>query len=89
MVSFLFFMLQAYQMDCYFRQSWVDQRLKFEFPGKSSEKKALSISNRMLEKIWKPDTHFYNGKHSYLHTVTFPNKFIRLSPDGRILYSMR
>ena len=43
----------------------------------------------MLEKIWKPDTHFYNGKHSYLHLVTYPNKFIRISQDGRILYSMR
>ena len=77
-------MLQAYQMDCYFRQSWIDRRLEFR-----GHLQTLTVSNRMLERIWKPDTHFYNGKHSYLHTMTSPNKFIRISQDGRILYSMR
>ncbi|XP_059351093.1 gamma-aminobutyric acid receptor alpha-like [Daphnia carinata] len=43
----------------------------------------------MLDRIWKPDTYFYNGKNSYLHTITTPNKLVRLFPDGRILYSSR
>lgn len=79
-------------MDCYFRQSWVDRRLAFTYPKNRkgdtpAETLALSIS--MLARIWKPDTYFYNGKQSYLHTITTPNKFVRLYPDGRVLYSSR
>ena len=33
----------------------------------------------MLTKIWKPDTVLYNGKKSYLHTITQPNRFVRWS----------
>ncbi|GLV35752.1 Glycine receptor [Carabus blaptoides fortunei] len=75
----------TYSMDCYFRQSWVDQRLAFL--GDTNQTLALSIS--MLARIWKPDTYFYNGKQSYLHTITTPNKFVRLYQDGRVLYSSR
>ncbi|XP_015834304.1 GABA-gated ion channel isoform X1 [Tribolium castaneum] len=75
----------TYSMDCYFRQSWVDRRLAF--PGDTNDTLALSIS--MLARIWKPDTYFYNGKQSYLHTITTPNKFVRLYQDGRVLYSSR
>lgn len=71
-------------MDCYFRQSWRDSRLSFLGPIKS-----LSLSIKMLERIWRPDTYFYNGKHSYVHTITVPNKLLRISQDGDILYSMR
>ncbi|XP_066583017.1 gamma-aminobutyric acid receptor subunit alpha-6 [Prorops nasuta] len=73
-----------YSMDCYFRQSWRDSRLSFRGPIKS-----LSLSIKMLERIWRPDTYFYNGKHSYVHTITVPNKLLRISQDGDILYSMR
>lgn len=73
-------------MDCYFRQTWVDRRLSFQGNGKN-ETLALSIS--MLKRIWKPDTYFYNGKQSYLHTITTPNKFVRLHQNGRVLYSSR
>lgn len=71
-------------MDLYFRQSWVDKRLAFQ-----GYKDTLALSITMLEKIWKPDTYFYNGKQSYLHTITTPNKFVRLYQDGRVLYSSR
>ncbi|KAI4476382.1 hypothetical protein M0804_013653 [Polistes exclamans] len=74
----------TYSMDCYFRQSWVDRRLAFQ-----GGKETLALSISMLAKIWKPDTYFYNGKQSYLHTITSPNKFVRLYKDGRVLYSSR
>ncbi|XP_055304558.1 gamma-aminobutyric acid receptor subunit alpha-1 isoform X2 [Sitodiplosis mosellana] len=73
-----------YSMDCYFRQYWRDSRLKFEGPMKT-----LSLSIKMLDKIWKPDSTFFNGKHSYVHTITVPNKLLRLTQEGDILYSMR
>ncbi|XP_052871902.1 gamma-aminobutyric acid receptor alpha-like [Anopheles cruzii] len=74
----------TYSMDCYFRQSWVDRRLEF-----SGAQDTLALSISMLGRIWKPDTYFYNGKQSYLHTITTPNKFVRLYQDGRVLYSSR
>ncbi|GIY63288.1 gamma-aminobutyric acid receptor subunit alpha-6 [Caerostris extrusa] len=40
-------------------------------------------------KVWIPDTFFLNGKSSYLHKITVPNKFIRLRKDGQLKYSMR
>ncbi|XP_059487384.1 gamma-aminobutyric acid receptor alpha-like [Neocloeon triangulifer] len=73
-----------YSMDCYFRQYWRDPRLSFQGPIQS-----LSLNIKMLERIWRPDTYFYNGKNSYVHTITVPNKLLRLSQNGDILYSMR
>lgn len=75
----------TYQMDCYFRQSWVDQRLEFNISGLH----ILQVSVNVLDRLWKPDTHFFNGQRSYLHTVTSPNKLLRINRNGRILYSMR
>jgi len=71
-------------MDCYFRQSWVDKRLQFKGPLQT-----LPVSIKILDRIWKPDTHFLNGKESYLHMVTTPNKLLRINRDGRLLLSMR
>ena len=42
-----------------------------------------------LDKIWRPDTYILNGKNSYLHKMTVPNRFIRISPTGKISYSQR
>ncbi|XP_064609781.1 gamma-aminobutyric acid receptor alpha-like [Liolophura sinensis] len=73
-----------YTLDCYFRQSWVDERLAFNISIQN-----VSLSIKMLEKIWAPDTVFYNGRHAILHTITTPNKFFRIGMDGSILYSQR
>ncbi|XP_025087409.1 gamma-aminobutyric acid receptor alpha-like [Pomacea canaliculata] len=76
-----------YSMDCYFRQVWQDVRLSF---NKTVEQVSnVSLNVKMLERIWHPDTIFINGGHSYVHTITSPNKFFRLSYDGSILYSQR
>ncbi len=79
-----FLLSQAYQLDCYFRQSWVDERLQFSGPLD-----IIQPSVNIMERLWKPDTHFLNGKKSYLHVVTTPNKLLRINKEGRILYSMR
>ncbi|XP_023701660.1 gamma-aminobutyric acid receptor subunit alpha-2 isoform X2 [Cryptotermes secundus] len=76
---------QEYVMDCYFRQSWYDRRLGFSFPGLDE----FSLSWLFLDRVWKPDTFFLNGKKSHLHRITVPNKFLRLRNDGFLTYSMR
>ncbi len=82
----MFVSLQMFSMDCYFRQMWMDTRLKFETHQNISE---LRPSIKMLNEIWKPDTFFLNGQDSYLHTITYENKLFRISNDGHILYSQR
>lgn len=77
-------MLQEYTMDMFFRQMWVDERLKFEGPTE-----ILRLNNRMVDKIWTPDTFFRNSKKSISHNTTTPNKLFRIMQNGTVLYTMR
>ncbi len=79
--------LQTFSLDCYFRQSWRDERLSFNATGLSV--KELSLDWKILTEVWKPDTFFVNGKDSKMHEITVPNRFSRLSPDGQLTFSQR
>ena len=49
-------LLQNYSMDCYFRQYWKDERLKFpplDLSAHTSQIDQLSLNVAMLEMIWK------------------------------------
>ncbi|KAG8004107.1 Gamma-aminobutyric acid receptor subunit beta-2, partial [Nibea albiflora] len=63
---------------------WVDERLKFEGPTE-----ILRLNNRMVDKIWTPDTFFRNSKKSISHNTTTPNKLFRIMQNGTVLYTMR
>lgn len=71
-------------MDCYFRQTWNDPRVRY-----TGNTKEIAVHIALLEKLWTPDTYFLNGKDSYIHMITTANKLLRIRPDGTILYSMR
>ncbi|KAK5620393.1 Gamma-aminobutyric acid receptor subunit alpha-6 [Crenichthys baileyi] len=73
-----------FTMDMFFRQMWVDERLKFEGPIE-----ILRLNNRMVDKIWTPDTFFRNSKKSISHNMTTPNKLFRIMQNGTVLYTMR
>ncbi|XP_029297864.1 gamma-aminobutyric acid receptor subunit alpha-6a [Cottoperca gobio] len=73
-----------YTMDMFFRQMWVDERLKFEGPTE-----ILRLNNRMVDKIWTPDTFFRNSKKAISHNTTTPNKLFRIMQNGTVLYTMR
>ncbi|XP_069057817.1 gamma-aminobutyric acid receptor subunit alpha-4 isoform X5 [Pleurodeles waltl] len=73
-----------YTMDVFFRQTWVDKRLKYEGPIE-----ILRLNNLMVTKVWTPDTFFRNGKKSVAHNMTAPNKLFRIMKNGTILYTMR
>jgi len=77
-----------YSFDCFFRQRWIDNRLVFNKTS-AMNYTSLPVSFQMFSKIWKPDTYFYNGRRSYIHSVPHVNRFIRISTDGAILYSQR
>ncbi|XP_004540987.1 gamma-aminobutyric acid receptor subunit alpha-6a isoform X1 [Maylandia zebra] len=73
-----------YTMDMFFRQMWVDERLKFEGPIE-----ILRLNNLMVDKIWTPDTFFRKSKKSISHNMTTPNKLFRIMQNGTVLYTMR
>ncbi|XP_023659411.2 gamma-aminobutyric acid receptor subunit alpha-6 isoform X2 [Paramormyrops kingsleyae] len=73
-----------YTMDVFFRQTWIDERLKFDGPTE-----ILRLNNLMVSKIWTPDTFFRNGKRSISHNMTTPNKLFRIMQNGTVLYTMR
>ncbi|XP_067852233.1 gamma-aminobutyric acid receptor subunit alpha-1-like [Heptranchias perlo] len=73
-----------YTIDVFFRQSWKDERLKFKGPMT-----VLRLNNLMASRIWTPDTFFHNGKKSVAHNMTMPNKLLRITEDGTLLYTMR
>uniref|UniRef100_A0A8D0CXD7 Gamma-aminobutyric acid type A receptor subunit alpha4 n=1 Tax=Sander lucioperca TaxID=283035 RepID=A0A8D0CXD7_SANLU len=73
-----------YTMDVFFRQTWVDRRLRYEGPIE-----ILRLNNLMVNNVWTPDTFFRNGKKSVAHNMTAPNKLFRIMKNGTILYTMR
>ena len=62
---------QMYALDCYFRQNWIDDRLSYN----NSRLPELSMNWQFLSRIWRPDTYIVNGKDSYLHMMTVPNRW--------------
>ena len=40
-------------------------------------------------KVWMPDTFFRNEKDGQFHNIIMPNLYIRVFPNGDILYSIR
>lgn len=77
-----------YSFDCFFRQRWKDTRLVYNNTSVMNYT-SLPVSFQMFSKIWKPDTYFYNGRQSYIHSVPHVNRFFRIATDGTILYSQR
>ena len=44
---------QMFSLDCYFRQSWRDERLRYN----STRLKELPMNWQFLYKMWRPDTY--------------------------------
>ncbi|XP_021340082.1 gamma-aminobutyric acid receptor alpha-like [Mizuhopecten yessoensis] len=75
----------SYSMQCYLRQRWHDERLKFNLENITK----VTLSTAFLKYIWKPNTYFLNGRRSTQHNITTPNVFVRISADGSIYMSRR
>nr|8BEJ_A Chain A, Gamma-aminobutyric acid receptor subunit alpha-5 [Homo sapiens]8BEJ_B Chain B, Gamma-aminobutyric acid receptor subunit alpha-5 [Homo sapiens]8BEJ_C Chain C, Gamma-aminobutyric acid receptor subunit alpha-5 [Homo sapiens]8BEJ_D Chain D, Gamma-aminobutyric acid receptor subunit alpha-5 [Homo sapiens]8BEJ_E Chain E, Gamma-aminobutyric acid receptor subunit alpha-5 [Homo sapiens]8BHA_A Chain A, Gamma-aminobutyric acid receptor subunit alpha-5 [Homo sapiens]8BHA_B Chain B, Gamma-amino len=73
-----------YTIDIFFAQTWKDERLRFKGPMQR-----LPLNNLLASKIWTPDTFFHNGKKSFAHWMTTPNRMLRIWNDGRVLYTLR
>ena len=56
-------------------------------PGVPGQLKYLTMTD--ASKVWMPDTFFQNEKTGHFHNIIVPNVYIRIYPDGGVLYSIR
>jgi len=75
--------LQEFSTTLYLRQIWQDERLAF------NGERNVTLNHKQFDRMWTPDVFIRNLKSGIFHTITVPNRLIRLSPDGTILYSQR
>lgn len=74
-----------YMTDLYLHQHWHDHRTL-----KLNLSKAVNLNDRkQIQSIWKPDIIFPNANDATFHYVTIPNVFMRIEPNGNILYILR
>ena len=83
--NYLNIFYQDYSLNMYLRQTWVDERLKYSNLLNSS----VTLNYDQISQLWIPDTFFRNLKKGMFHDITVPNRLIRLTPDGTILFSQR
>ncbi|GFQ98560.1 glycine receptor subunit alpha-3 [Trichonephila clavata] len=72
-----------YRITLYFRQSWNDSRLSF------LEQDIHSVVLNDPKHIWTPDLFFVQEKEGNHHSIIVPNTFLRINPEGEVLYSVR
>ncbi|CAG9568382.1 unnamed protein product [Danaus chrysippus] len=74
-----------YSVQLTFREQWLDERLKFNNLGDRLKYLTLTEANR----VWMPDLFFSNEKEGHFHNIIMPNVYIRIFPNGNVLYSIR
>ncbi|XP_052721054.1 glycine receptor subunit alpha-2-like isoform X2 [Crassostrea angulata] len=74
-----------FSVDIIFRQRWTDKRLKFNH----STVRVLELDQKMIERIWVPDSFFPQEKRAEIHDVTVPNRLLHIYRNGTVFYSMR
>ncbi|XP_055923817.1 glutamate-gated chloride channel isoform X9 [Eupeodes corollae] len=74
-----------YSVQLTFREQWTDERLKFDDIQGRLKYLTLTEANR----VWMPDLFFSNEKEGHFHNIIMPNVYIRIFPNGSVLYSIR
>ncbi|XP_042235804.1 glutamate-gated chloride channel-like isoform X2 [Homarus americanus] len=74
-----------YSVQLTFREEWVDERLVFDDLGGRIKYLTLTETN----KVWMPDLFFKNEKLGHFHDIILPNVYLRIFPNGGVLYSIR
>ncbi|XP_064085543.1 glutamate-gated chloride channel-like isoform X4 [Macrobrachium nipponense] len=81
-----------YSVQMTFREQWNDDRLNYsneEVLGAGRQGKINYLTLTETDKIWMPDLFFKNEKTGHFHDIILPNTYIRIFPNGDVLYSIR
>ncbi|CAG9533201.1 unnamed protein product [Cercopithifilaria johnstoni] len=76
-----------FDMDIYVTELWVDKALRYD--DMNPCKYNLSVSNEILDQIWKPNTVFINSKSASIHKSPFTNLFLMIYPNGTVWANYR
>ncbi|KAK0404751.1 hypothetical protein QR680_017609 [Steinernema hermaphroditum] len=76
-----------FDMDIYVTELWMDYALRYDHMNPC--KYNLSLSNEILEQIWKPNTVFINSKEAHIHRSPFVNVFLMIYPNGTVWINYR
>lgn len=72
-----------------FRQTWNDERLVFVNKPAFSDVEFITINQEYFKHMWTPDTFFRNEIDSHSFENMSPNFYVRIFPNGDVLYSRR
>ncbi|XP_020601971.1 gamma-aminobutyric acid receptor subunit beta-1-like isoform X2 [Orbicella faveolata] len=72
-----------YTIDIFLRQEWIDKRLNHGL------NQSITLTRRVMKKVWVPDSYFVNAKTGSMHRVTTPNMMLLLGPSGVVKYNIR
>merc|ERR1719189_2129785 len=79
-----------YSFQITMRQQWNDKRLRYkEKLNKIMTDRIKYLTLTDSSKVWMPDTFFRNEKIGAFHNILTPNLYIRIFPDGDVLFSIR
>ncbi|VBB28286.1 unnamed protein product [Acanthocheilonema viteae] len=76
-----------FDMDIYVTELWVDKALRYD--DMNPCKYNLSLSNEILDQIWKPNTVFINSKSANIHKSPFTNLFLMIYSNGTVWANYR
>ena len=77
---------------CSSNRSWAVQVGHFPRPLSRTDSDTDKIKYLTLtdvRKVWQPDTFFRNEKIGKFHDILAPNLYVRIHPNGDVLYSIR
>nr|QRW38238.1 glutamate-gated chloride channel subunit 2 [Parascaris univalens] len=77
-----------YSMQITFRERWLDRRLAYQDIGQANSPKFLTVPH-VKNNVWIPDSFFPTEKSAHRHLIDTENMFLRIYPDGQVLYSVR
>ncbi|GMT31138.1 hypothetical protein PFISCL1PPCAC_22435, partial [Pristionchus fissidentatus] len=77
-------------MQITFREEWVDRRLAYDrfFDHEDAYPKFLTVPH-VKKNLWIPDSFFPTEKSAHRHMIDTENMFLRIYPNGTVLYSVR
>ncbi|CAG9533927.1 unnamed protein product [Cercopithifilaria johnstoni] len=70
-------------------QIWRDPNLSFEDVQGADCVQNLTLSHRMVEKVWLPNVCIVNSKGSVIHESPTPNVFLSILPNGTVWINYR
>uniref|UniRef100_A0A1I7Y636 Neur_chan_LBD domain-containing protein n=1 Tax=Steinernema glaseri TaxID=37863 RepID=A0A1I7Y636_9BILA len=73
-----------FQVDIYFQEQWIDERLRH-----NGSRRILIKDPHLFNMIWHPDLYFANARTSEFHDVTSPNFLVWVYPNGTVWYDCR